>query len=599
MRHEAEQDIVRNMKKSPAKHRPQPGAKPRRDSAVGMLILLGIALLLLIAGWRLFWFLTDDAYISFRYVSNSLMGYGYVWNFPPFRPVEGYTNFLWVLLLDGVWRVLRIAPPESANVLALIFSYMTLVLLSVMTLRMKWRAELRPYRLAFVGLLLLFLLTNRTFLAWTSSGLETAMFTFFVIVWFFAALRMQGSFAGIAFLTTLAASLMELTRPDGLLYAAGTIALLAYLLIKNGHTLHKAQCLAAAPLLLIPLHLLWRIKTYGLWLPNSYYAKQVSWWPESGLRYALSFLLEYALWLWIALAVFVAIRKSARAAIKREFSFVQAVVLVTLLFHFLYYTIVVGGDHFEYRVYNHLLVLIPYSFLWLLNRSGMRPSRAIAAMLLLIALSLPVPWTHWRYSHNINTREETRMLKVAVAPHWPSFVRWYASLFDNAQFWLIDHSICMRHQEHKICREFLIRYYPTREEGLRMPLEGYPVHIASAVGVASWALPHANIIDLLGLNDYVIARLPAPPGETRQMAHERRAPKDYVFCFYPNVFVDNGALIIKDRKVPLTPEQIITCEREWRKYVDTARKSGKWIPNSLERIDRWMQQSPVSQEKPE
>lgn len=27
-------------------------------------------------GWRVFWFLTDDAFIAFRYVSNSILGHG-------------------------------------------------------------------------------------------------------------------------------------------------------------------------------------------------------------------------------------------------------------------------------------------------------------------------------------------------------------------------------------------------------------------------------------------------------------------------------------------------------------------------------------------
>ena len=58
----------------------------------------------LFAGWKAFWFLTDDAYIAFRYIGNSMDGYGYVWNVPPFLPVEGYTSFLWVALLDVVWR---------------------------------------------------------------------------------------------------------------------------------------------------------------------------------------------------------------------------------------------------------------------------------------------------------------------------------------------------------------------------------------------------------------------------------------------------------------------------------------------------------------
>ena len=40
----------------------------------------------------------DDAFISFRYARNLVEGAGLVWN-PGEPPVEGYSNFLWVLLL--------------------------------------------------------------------------------------------------------------------------------------------------------------------------------------------------------------------------------------------------------------------------------------------------------------------------------------------------------------------------------------------------------------------------------------------------------------------------------------------------------------------
>src|SRR5258707_14015428 len=86
----------------------------------------------LYAGWRAFWFLTDDAYIAFRYVSNSRLGFGYVWNAPPFKPVEGYTSFLWVVLMDMTWRVLGVAPPDSSNVVSLSFAAGTLVLAAAM-----------------------------------------------------------------------------------------------------------------------------------------------------------------------------------------------------------------------------------------------------------------------------------------------------------------------------------------------------------------------------------------------------------------------------------------------------------------------------------
>ena len=87
------------------------------------LALIGLAALAgLIIGWKAFWFLCDDAYISFRYVSNSVAGHGFVWNPAPFHPVEGYTNFLWILLLDLFWRFGGVQPPAVANYLSLLAS---------------------------------------------------------------------------------------------------------------------------------------------------------------------------------------------------------------------------------------------------------------------------------------------------------------------------------------------------------------------------------------------------------------------------------------------------------------------------------------------
>ena len=114
------------------------------------LALVVISLATVVAvyfGWRLFWFLTDDAFIAFRYISNSHLGYGYVWNAPPFRPVEGYTSFLWVVLLDVVWRVSGVEPPAAANYVSLLFTYLTLLVGGLMVLKLKlaeepWEASL-------------------------------------------------------------------------------------------------------------------------------------------------------------------------------------------------------------------------------------------------------------------------------------------------------------------------------------------------------------------------------------------------------------------------------------------------------------------------
>ncbi len=56
-----------------------------------------------------FWFVCDDAYISFRFARNWAHGLGLVFNPGEFPPVEGYSNLLWVLLAAGL-EVVGAAP---------------------------------------------------------------------------------------------------------------------------------------------------------------------------------------------------------------------------------------------------------------------------------------------------------------------------------------------------------------------------------------------------------------------------------------------------------------------------------------------------------
>jgi arabinofuranosyltransferase len=361
------------------------------------LFLVAVATLAaLYSGWRSFWFLTDDAYIAFRYVSNSLAGYGYVWNPPPFRPVEGYTSFLWVALLDLVWRLCGVEPPDAANSLSLLFSSLTLLLVALIVLRMRLRGSLHRYRLHFLALILAAILTNRTFLAWTSSGLETAMFNFFLTLWVYVALMLPACsprwLSGLA----SAAALAYLTRPDGLLITGVTVGLVAlafYARWRRGRLAigHTALLL---PLLAIPGHLLWRYATYGEWLPNTYYAKSVTGrlWMESGVRYFLSFVIEYSLWIWLlVLGVLLA------GALGRDGRGWLAMVSVTgvavvgmLLAHVGYYTLLIGGDHFEFRVYSHLIPLLFVSFLWMLNALRLDVKAALPLFALFVLLSWPI-----------------------------------------------------------------------------------------------------------------------------------------------------------------------------------------------------------------
>src|SRR5688572_6707761 len=158
-----------------------------RERIFGFAIVLAAAAAL-VAGWNLFWFLCDDAFIAFRYVDHARRGWGYVWNPAPFMPVEGYTSFLWVVLLQAVWWLTGIEPPEAANPLGLFFGMATLALVGAMVWRLPLSPGLAKSRVGLLGFVLFGIVSNRTFLTWTSSGLETSLVTFWLVAWAAVAL---------------------------------------------------------------------------------------------------------------------------------------------------------------------------------------------------------------------------------------------------------------------------------------------------------------------------------------------------------------------------------------------------------------------------
>ena len=543
----------------------QNGSPPSsRGRRVGTALLLLAAAPALYAGWRLFWFLTDDAYIAFRYVSNSVLGYGYTWNLPPFQPVEGYTSFLWVLLLDGVWRVAGVEPPTAANWLSLLFAAGTLALGAWLLERMALTPALAQARLALLALVLLGALSNRTFLAWSSSGLETAMFNFFLTAWLAAALLgARGTDRWLGWLATTAV-LAALSRPDGLLCIAATLYLAGLTFVdrvRNGR-FHPRALFTLTPLLLPAAHFLWRYHTYGAWLPNTHAAKAVvPWWPESGLRYLLAFIMEYSLWFWLLPALLLLWR--LRRVRLRQFvtltpAAAAAAAAGVTLAHLAYYTLIIGGDFMEYRVYSHLILLIFLSTVWLLNRLQWRARAALLYLALFVLASWPIPWSHWAATRQLTSRAETFLMFAPVAGQFPAPLRPYVRQFDALQEWLIARRVGLRHQEHKAMTAFQLDYYPDRAWGRLLNPDGLPVIVIGPVGAPGWVLPTSNIVDAYGLNDAVIAHNPVDPRRPRQMAHDRYPPPGYVECYRPNLkLVAANKFVVAARA--LTAADVAAC----------------------------------------
>src|SRR5262245_46938608 len=134
-------------------------------------LLLAAVCVLLVAHAFLYNATTDDAFITFRYSTNVLAGEGPRWN-PGELPVEGYTSFVWMLLMTG--PCLLGHPAFLANVVG--------VLAGIAGLILAWRLARRLVgddALALLAPLLLAL--DRTYAGWCTGGLETSLFTALVL----------------------------------------------------------------------------------------------------------------------------------------------------------------------------------------------------------------------------------------------------------------------------------------------------------------------------------------------------------------------------------------------------------------------------------
>ncbi|MCA9572881.1 MAG: hypothetical protein KC656_33820 [Myxococcales bacterium] len=134
-----------------------------REPVAGLLvgILAVIAVQVALQPWTL-----DDAYISFRYAENLARGEGLVYN--PGEWVEGYTTFLWVLLL-GVGNALGADTRTLAKVLGVGFALATLGLVAFAG-RLVRAVDAREGAVA-AGLLG----TCGAFAAWVMPGMEVPL----------------------------------------------------------------------------------------------------------------------------------------------------------------------------------------------------------------------------------------------------------------------------------------------------------------------------------------------------------------------------------------------------------------------------------------
>ncbi len=454
-------------------------------------------------------FLCDDAFITFRYVANAHDGHGLVWNREPFLPVEGFTGFSGALCLWAAWSWFGVEPPASANAMSMVLGLVQVAIVAAAALRLRARDGARlPDGIGLLALLVV--VGNRTFLQWFTGGLETALCNVGFVGWVVWAFRRERGTARWLMVWSMLAALTALTRPDGLLLVLATAAVAMFERLRSVRTT-AGTATGLAPLLAVVAHVGWRRVYYGEWLPNTYHAKIVAAWPEAGLRYLATFVLEHGTWIVAGVAVVWLVVEHGRRPTflwRVSMQHTPAVAAVAaVVFHAGYYVLKVGGDHFEYRVFSQLVPLSVLATAAMAARLG--SGRIVMVALLLLGAGSSVGWLHFAW-----TRDMPAHGFVAIAERLPAALQPLGRWYDRQQAWLRFHNIGLRCRHHAMILADFARPFPTRLS-LVESADAVPVFGAAAVGMVGWSLPDVAVVDLHGLNDWVVARTPVYGGGPR------------------------------------------------------------------------------------
>lgn len=242
-------------------------------------------------------YMSDDAFITFRYAENLARGLGPVWN--EGERVEGYTNFGWLLVL-ALGVKLGVDPVDASRALGLLASAGTFALIPLLAAQFQ-PAWSRRWWLIVVGVSAALAL-NSGFSLWTFAGLETTALTFLITAGITLHLWEERSGARPLWSSPVFV-VAALVRPDAVVVWGVTALFKGRSLLSRDWRARLPGLALWAALFLVPfgVYWLWRWDYYGQFFPNTFYLRT----PRSmdllerGLEHSLQFFSIY--WVWLIL----------------------------------------------------------------------------------------------------------------------------------------------------------------------------------------------------------------------------------------------------------------------------------------------------------
>ena len=350
-----------------------PSSKPPAQSfdweSYHILILAGIILLSLM--WAInHIFLVDDAFINLRFAKNFATGHGLVFN--PGEQVEGYTNFLYILIVS-IPFFLDIDPLNFMHLYNML-TYIGVLIVSYAIGRVVFKH--RGWALAATALIGM----NPSMASYASSGMETMQFALIHSLLLLITLRiLYGEWATLPAMLgfSVLGALLVLTRPDGAMPAGIMGLVLLWKVRPQRGTLLSMAALAGPALAILVPWLTWKYSFYGTIVPNTYWAKNQFVSQLNGLWFVYSFLYSYLLLPVVIMAVFAlpAIFKKRQSAM---------LLLMTLIAFWWAYCIKVGGDFMEFRFMIAIIPMVMIIAMWLLRHYDIRRWVSITVLVILL-----------------------------------------------------------------------------------------------------------------------------------------------------------------------------------------------------------------------
>lgn len=245
----------------------------------GLLLIIGPACLvfLLLSCYYAKGGVIDDSFISFRYAENHAAGHGLVFN-EGGKPVEGYSNFLWVIALSYCHKA-GLDTLIAARIMGVLCG-MGVLLVIALIMRIS---NSSPRDCAFA---IASATTAPALAVYAISGMETLFYSLLLVLFLYLFLLEEIGSLRVP-LSGFVGGLVCLTRPEGFVVLSIFVPLrILQAYSDRGKKWIVSIWLVEIVVIFLPF-LLWRYWYYGYLLPMPVYAKATGEYLYRGVRQIL------------------------------------------------------------------------------------------------------------------------------------------------------------------------------------------------------------------------------------------------------------------------------------------------------------------------